>query len=557
MDVVGGGLQVDEEALRRGALIVEFDWPLCGRFVPLQAIYPDSFPRLRPVVRLRGDSSSFPRRHCSPIDGNLCLLGRESRQWLQKWTLRKLLDSQLESSLTDTGEEDQQGEPAEYWWNHYGRRGSYCLVDSAWRLGDATAGTLELRYRLLRKNNDAPQIQAFVTKIKNAAGDVIEEWSGAVSAELAAGKKITIPWIFINETILPDGRYECIVELMKRFATVPRFEDVGDSLTARWFAVLYKMETGFQTEGTGWLFPFIYGTRKAFQPVRVGKPRVDQKVVILSTYRAGAVDLGVRAPATGVLRDKKVAVLGLGAVGAPLAIELARNGCRKLHLLDHDVVEPGNSIRWPLGASAWARGKCESLSTFIRQEYPWVEVIEHSHAIGTFTGDQPENGDHHVLESILSDVDMVVDGTASYGVSTILSDLCRAQGIPLICLYASPPVEGGIVARFTPASGCPTCLEFAHAAGTIVQPPGFGDDERGLYQPPGCAERTFTGASYDLQELSMQAVRLAVETLGRSDQLHESVVQSLSFVANGNRTPPTWRVDPLPRAEGCSCSTTR
>jgi hypothetical protein len=119
-DVVGDSLQVDEVALDKGVLILEFDWPLDGRSIPLRAIYPDSFPRLRPIVKLRGDTSTFPPRHCSPIDGNLCLLGRDSRQWRQKWTLRNLLESQLQSALTGGGEEDQQGEPAEYWWNHCG-----------------------------------------------------------------------------------------------------------------------------------------------------------------------------------------------------------------------------------------------------------------------------------------------------------------------------------------------------------------------------------------------------------------------------------------------------
>jgi hypothetical protein len=182
-------------------------------------------------------------------------------------------------------------------------------------------------------------------------------------------------------------------------------------------------------------------------------------------------------------------------------------------------------------------------------------VKEHTHAIGGFVDDRPEAGDDSVFKSILSDVDLVVDGTASYGISTILSDLCRAQGIPLVCLYASPPVEGGTVARFTPESGCPTCLEFAYHAGSIERPPGFGE-ERGLQQPPGCAERTFTGSSYDLQEFSLQAVRLVVETLGNPDECHESIVQSLSFLVNGRRSPPAWRVDPLPKAEGCSCAKT-
>lgn len=426
-------------------------------------------------------------------------------------------------------------------------------MDSSWTLGTAISGTLRLRFRL-HKADDVPEVQAVVTEIRDATDAVIGNWSGALPAGLEAGKEITIPWIFIDETILPDGKPQSVSNLMGRFAKTPRVADLSPSQPARWFAVLYKMEVGFQADGVGWLFPFLYGPKRVFRPAKPGQREQPPRITFIPTYRAGEADLSARVPSVGILREKTIAVVGIGAVGAPLAIELARNGCRKLHLLDHDVVEPGNSMRWPLGASAWGRAKTESLSAFIRREYPWTEVKEHFHAIGSFVDERPETGDDSVFKSILSDVNLIVDGTASYGISTILSDLCRGQGIPLVCLYASPPVEGGIVARFAPESGCPTCLELAYHAGSIERSPGF-DGERGLQQPPGCAERTFTGASYDLQELSLQAVRLVVETLGTADGCRESVVQSLSLVLNGRRLPPTWRVDTLPKAEGCSCAT--
>jgi hypothetical protein len=527
---------------------------LDGELIPLRAIYPDSFPRLRPNVKLRGDPSIFPRRHCSPLDGNLCLLGRDTRQWRQKWTLRHLLENQLADALNDTGDEDPQGEPAEYWWNSCARRGSYCLVDSAWVLNGAVSGTLTVRYRF-HKQGDNPAIQAVVTEVRDQNGAIIHRWSGAIPPKVSTGSKgITVPWIYVDETILPTGKAEQIDELMAQFGRVPPKAEFSPSTTGRWFAVLYKMETGFRQEGLGWLFPFYFGPKKSFRAPKPGKQVRPPRLTFIPTYRAGGGDLGARVPAVGLLRTKKVAVVGLGAIGAPVAIELARNGCQLLHLIDHDTVEPGNAIRWPLGASAWGHDKSDSLAAFIRQEYPWTGVEEHDHAIGSFNHDNPAKGDDSLFEAILPEVDLVVDATTSYGVSTILGDHCRARFIPLIALYASPPVEGGVVARFGPQSGCPTCLEFAHHAGTIKRAHGFGED-RGLQQPPGCAERTFTGASFDLQELSLQAMRLIVETLENTDGAGESLVHTLSLVAGGKRTPPAWRVEALPKAKGCSCAT--
>ncbi|MER9533874.1 hypothetical protein NKI89_29360 [Mesorhizobium sp. M0309] len=82
-------------------------------------------------------------------------------------------------------------------------------------------------------------------------------------------------------------------------------------------------------------------------------------------------------------------------------------------------------------------------------------------------------------------------------------------------------------------------------------PPGQDAGDEALTQPAGCSERTFTGAAYDLQELSLQAVRLAIDTLsGKADE--GSVVQTLSFVDDERAPcPPSWRVDPLPIHRDC------
>ncbi|MCA6115261.1 ThiF family adenylyltransferase [Bradyrhizobium sp. WSM 1738] len=98
--------------------------------------------------------------------------------------------------------------------------------------------------------------------------------------------------------------------------------------------------------------------------------------------RAGPSDLTSRAPQASALFNKKVCVIGTGAIGAPVAIDLARNGIKELRLLDSDIMEPGNSVRWPLGASAWGRSKVEALDAFIKSEFPYCDV----HIIKASTG---------------------------------------------------------------------------------------------------------------------------------------------------------------------------
>src|SRR5205814_7810394 len=137
----------------------------------------------------------------------------------------------------------------------------------------------------------------------------------------------------------------------------------------------------------------------------------------VQTLRAGSTDIGHRVPTVRHLRDKAVALVGAGAIGAFAALELARNGCGNIRLVEPDQVEPGNSIRWPLGASAWGERKGEALQGFVEAEYPWCEVQLCRVAIGDVGNAADESTQ---LESILSGADVIVDCAANEGVTNTL-----------------------------------------------------------------------------------------------------------------------------------------
>lgn len=553
--MVGDTLRIDEAALAQGALFVEFVWPLPNGEVPLRALYPDSFPRTRPIVLLRTDASQYPKRHCSPSDGTLCLLGRDSRQWPNQWSLAELLRKQLADALNDTGDEDDQGEPAEVWWNQFGLPRSYCLIDSQWSLHGATAGMLKLVGNY-RAQGEALSMQALVREVRDADKKLVCQWKAATPPALTAkAQEFLLPWIYVDEILLPGPHAgDQLVALRQKLHVQPRLVDLSHTTSAQLFAVAFRSELSHHQTGLAWLFPVFYGGKQQFSAQAGAKKRAPPRVAVLPALRAGTSDLGARVPAVGLLKDKRIAVVGLGALGAPVALELARAGCGQLHLIDHDSVEPGNSIRWPLGTSAWGVKKAESLAAFIQREYPSSQAHSHVHAIGQFQEPDAATGDAPLLNSVLGQVDLVVDASTSQGVLNALWDECEQRALPLVTLYASPPVHGGAVVRFSPHSGCPICLEFAHHEGGILRAPGF-DQQDALQQPPGCAERTFTGASFDLQELSLQAVRLVVRTLQDATKASSSLVQTLSLVdAQGHPALPTWIQTPLAKAPACSCN---
>ncbi|APG87010.1 hypothetical protein SAMCCGM7_pB0295 (plasmid) [Sinorhizobium americanum CCGM7] len=557
---VGDTLLIDEELLAEGGLRLEFDWRLSdGRIFPLQAAFPDTYPFVRPQVVLRGDPSTFPEKHCSPADGTLCLLGRDTGLWSAEWTLATLLERQLENALNGRGPEDPQGEPMEVWWNYLAPEfkrfvdGSYVLVDSAWDLEDAAGGSLRLTY-LMEKVGEGISFRGAVDEIKDDNGTVLATRSFPLPRELQArSKAATFPWRRVDR-FAPPPREKWLdgAESLREKIDFNQRPIDNSSPSISLSVTVQSTELSAGAKGDTYLFPLLFGPARSFRPAKPGQRVSTPSLVIIPTYRAGEGDIGSRVPSVGILRNKTVAVFGMGAIGAPVAIELARNGCRQLVVVDHDVVEPGNSIRWPLGATAWGVRKTAAIKQHVEAEYPWTSVESVQHFIGMPSASGGE-GDRSVLPPIIAKADLVIDATASSGISRLLAEFCKKAAKPLISVFGTSSLKGGIVAYYHPTSGCPTCREFAYDKRLIDKPPGSGESS-GLRQPPGCSELTFTGASFDLQELSLESLRLAVDVLSRPEEFEQSVIHTLALHDGARRLPPSWRIDELHCAPECGCN---
>ncbi|MCS3519232.1 ThiF family adenylyltransferase [Bradyrhizobium elkanii] len=542
----------DKDALKDGRLVLDFEWPYGGDVLSLRAVYPDGYPFLRPQVLLREPGRFSGRRHVAP-DGTICLIGRESRQWTSSLTVPALLTEKLADALKAVGNEDPQGEPPEVWWN--GRPIDdlpFCLIETTWDLWTRglNSGQLTVRYTFDDSSSDAPLLRAAVTRVLSEDGVVLAHWNSRLPAFLAGdnARELTIPWERLDQAPFPDSG-DTLRDLVGSViaASSPIFP--LSRLSKRQFrlnAFLYPSELGWQQKGDGWLFALAEGTKKGFQLRRSVKGGA------VRTLRAGPSDLLSRAPQASAMCLKKVCLIGTGAIGAPVAIDLARNGIKELRLLDFDILEPGNSVRWPLGASAWGRSKVEALEAFIKNEFPYCDVHTIKHQLGSQSEKYPFR-DERALADAIEGVDLVIDATAAYWNIAFIHDFVAQRGLPLMAMHASPPVTGGIVVLYGPDGGCPACLLRAWRDGSIIKPPGVGD-ESGLVQPPGCSERTFTGVSYDLQELSLQAMRVASTFLAAGRTNSSTAVYTLSFDAESGVRLPSWHLDILDRHATCTCN---
>lgn len=268
--------------------------------------------------------------------------------------------------------------------------------------------------------------------------------------------------------------------------------------------------------------------------------------------RAAPTDLSIRIPELAPLAGHTVALFGLGALGAPVALELARCGIGGLRILDHDFVDPATTVRWPFGLQAAGYGKAYVLADFIGRNYPFTKVEPVPFFIG---GAAEEALGEDCLGKMIEGASILVDATAEVGIQHLLSDIAAAEGLPYILLDASYGAWGGTICRVEPgrSGGCWMCFRNGIMDGTYQDAPA---DPQGEIQPVGCADPTFTGASFDLGMISLQATRLAISTLcsavpGGYPAIEADVIVAALRSQDGPLATPTFTAYALNPHPGC------
>jgi adenylyltransferase/sulfurtransferase len=144
-----------------------------------------------------------------------------------------------------------------------------------------------------------------------------------------------------------------------------------------------------------------------------------------------------------------VMIVGLGGLGSPVAIYLAAAGVGRLTLVDHDAVEISNLQRQIAHTQrSLGRAKVDSAADTIRALNPDTVVRRVAARL-----------DAHLLESLLPELDLVVDGTDNFSTRYLVNDACFAHGVPFVS-GAAIRMEGQ-VAVFDPRradSPCYRCL---------------------------------------------------------------------------------------------------
>ncbi|MCH3884041.1 HesA/MoeB/ThiF family protein [Tenacibaculum aquimarinum] len=136
------------------------------------------------------------------------------------------------------------------------------------------------------------------------------------------------------------------------------------------------------------------------------------------------------------LQNAKVLVVGCGGLGSPIAVYLASSGVGKIHLVDFDTVDVTNLHRQVFfSLDDVGQSKAAVLSEFIKKRAPFTEVSFSDYPI------TKEN-----IFELISEYDIIVDGTDSLPTKYLINDACVLKDKPLV--YGSLYKFDGYVATF-------------------------------------------------------------------------------------------------------------
>ncbi len=221
-------------------------------------------------------------------------------------------------------------------------------------------------------------------------------------------------------------------------------------------------------------------------------------------------------PGRALLKDATAVMVGLGSLGAEIALALAKAGVGRFLLFDPERLAPENVCRHIGGLGHVGTPKVEVVAGHIAQHNP--DAVVERHARGLFwdlSQVSPEAG--RAFAAALEDPRaLVVVSAAEHGLERAVNDLCVRAGRPAIYASALGAVEHGRMFRVLPnESPCYACVLLAQARDPArfpsFQPALAGDDAPlAAYRQPG-----IPGLGIDVSQIALFAARLALQTFGR------------------------------------------
>lgn len=221
-----------------------------------------------------------------------------------------------------------------------------------------------------------------------------------------------------------------------------------------------------------------------------------------------------------VLSDKKVLLLGCGAIGSKISYHLARSSIRSLHVVDNGFVKPGLLCRQNYKRGQIGQNKAEALKDNLDKIAEFDVHATPSNAVSEIISDP----------DFLDQFDIVIDATASNSVLSAL-DFAKNKGKAFACATMALSANAECSMLSFVSDSCVTSfsnlqkktyLDLSSASDTRHFIETFWPQNMykiGVEPEPGCSDATFIGADSEVSDLASLMLNMLAAQLNKQEPI--------------------------------------
>ena len=515
--------QLSGALLEKHAIVVfEGEVTAAGRKYPLQVVYPPAFPLVRPEVVA---ASAELKRHQNPYEANLCLLPNDQAAWCETDTgalmvkqAIGLLDADHAGAAVVAAHEVNAPEPYSTWYP-YSPNTAFIILEQPPAMEEAHFGEFEF----VVPSSGRAVVQAVLTKMmfasKTKGASLPSDWhlpQAMMPFHVGQASTSTMGQVFIGSWMRCEEPPPFLKTETGERASFDEYlrwaKDYEKNLSSRLLS-LSKKQNNFQAFAL--VYPDEGPQRGQYYDnwlVGINGPGLP-KPALLRPFLWTQQDQLRRQPSLSGLADKKVLIVGLGALGAALASHLARAGVGQLGLVDPDFVEAGPLVRQDFDLHDIGLLKTEAVAMRVRRINPRIAVEMLPILLGAtdvgLTALTQANDRLVQFAEATQDYDLLISTTGTASVDRLLNEIASASARPSLFAWVLNGAWGGRIFRALPQQACYECLTHSWEQ---FSSPQQGPSETDLYAR-GCGFPTFTGTGFDAAAVAGLTARFAVQTL--------------------------------------------
>lgn len=239
-----------------------------------------------------------------------------------------------------------------------------------------------------------------------------------------------------------------------------------------------------------------------------------------------------------ILLQKRVTIIGLGAIGSEVAKSLAKNGVGHFNLFDMDTFEIGNSIRHAADLYYIGEDKVKVVKQLILRANPNITVNPFKIDVLNDSG---------FLERSLKESDLCIVLTAEDSVDYLINDhYVRNFDIPFIFARVSAGAFSGAVQIVTKESACLRCLSKSNVD-KLPQPTASVEFTELKSEYGSCSSPAIPGSEIDTKEVALQVARVSIQALLQNENTNYPKISCQQYYWHGpfgtkEQAPFTWEM---------------